>query len=70
MKITIEFNLNKSEDAQAYLRALKAGALCAALYDIGEHMRGVEKYGKAPLTKEEFWEIVHGHNIDLDELYS
>lgn len=66
MKVTLEFNL--PEEEEEFDLACKAGKMASALYEIGQALRGAEKYGpdmKASEFRKQFYEIVEGLGMDL-----
>jgi hypothetical protein len=77
MKAILEFNLNEQEDVAAHKRATKALDMALVLWDIDHYLRTQVKYNEA-LTqeahdafdnmREKFYEILNGHNINIDEI--
>jgi RNA polymerase-interacting CarD/CdnL/TRCF family regulator len=59
MIATLKFNMEKPEDRQAHMRAVKADKAYGALHDISELLRQYRKYGgfekhfDKPLTEEQ-----------------
>ena len=80
MKGILEFNLDESEDMQAYLRAVKSTKLAIALWDMDQYLRGQTKYAPDSMhpevyealleTRNKLHEIMSSNSIDLDELMS
>ncbi len=69
-KGTLEFDLNDIDEKQAFFRAAKALDLALTLLNISNRLRETDKYDKAPITREEFFEILGDNNINLDEILS
>jgi len=67
-KAILKFDLSDPDDLTDFRCMSKARDMAIALWDIDQRLRSTDKHGQAPITREEFYEIVKGRGIDLDEL--
>ena len=78
MKGTLEFNLDDSDDMQAYMRAVKSTKLAITLWEMDQYLRSQTKYGELnddaykalQDARDKLREIMSDNSIDLDELMS
>ena len=77
MKAILEFDLNDRDELEAHQRCIKALDLALALYEIGQELRRITKYGedeeKVKHTEEfkkSFYRILDEHGVVLDDLLS
>ena len=70
----LKFDMDDKFGKEAFMRAVKAGDLALAISDIGEYLRGVERYQDPPddieRIREKFYEILDDNNINLEEILS
>ena len=73
MKATLTFDLSSPEERELHRKMLKAEAMHAALWEVGEYLRDQAKYHSddtrddAYDTRRKFFEIMSEHAITLDE---
>jgi len=74
MRATLEFDL--PEDRDAFRGACHAENFWCALFDMDQHLRGLQKYAPdleekemelVDKLREHLWEILREHNITLEE---
>jgi hypothetical protein len=77
-KAILEFDLNDHEDKDTHLRAIKALDMALCLWDIDQYLRAQTKYAPDSMpeevyealnkAREEFYNILSEHDVNLDKL--
>lgn len=68
MKAALAFDLSDIDDQYAHKRAIKALDMALALNSTYNRIKDTFKHDKAPITMEEFSEILSTYGVNLDDL--
>ena len=69
-KAILEFDLNDPDESEYFRQISKSADMACVLVTLRDRFREIEKYGKPPISREEFIALLFEYSINLDDICS